>query len=157
MSAHLSDHDLAAAVAGLGLDPERERHLADCLLCRRQVGEMAELVMARRVSLTDEAPDWDAQHSAILGRLEGSPMVAIDRRRRWSRPLLAAAAVLLVAGIGLQRMPGGGGESEEVPVEQILAEVDATLAGEAVPGFEGLDPIVPDMDEIRELFTNGTS
>jgi len=157
MSAHLNERDLDTVVAGLGLSREAEEHLADCLVCRRRVAKTGDLIEARRRSILAGAPVWESQRSAILARLDESAVVPVGRQKRWLRPMLAAAAVLLATGIGLHRMPGGGVEQAEVPVEQILAQVDATLAAEMVPGFEGLDPIVPDMDEIRELFSNGAS
>lgn len=156
MSGHLRDHEVSAAVAGLELGAAAQQHLAGCLSCRRLVAEMTELIEVRRRVVEAEAPDWEAQRAAIMGRLGGSAADS-PRRRRWLRPLLAAAAVLLAAGIGLHRLPPGGGEPAEIPLESILAEVDATLAADTVPGFEGLDPIVPDMDEIREHFSNGAS
>jgi hypothetical protein len=79
-----------------------------------------------------------------------------SRRRAWSRPLLAVAAVILAA-VGLRALwaPAPALDpsiSAEIPVEQILAEVDALLADETIPGFELIDPEID-----HEFFENGTS
>ena len=98
----------------------------------------------------------DQQRQEILLRLPSAPTGQPARRRVWTRPLLAVAAVL-VAAIGLRALwtpaptadPVG---DTELPVEQILAEVDAMLADDSIPGFEFIDPGI---DE--EIFENGAS
>ena len=82
--------------------------------------------------------------------------MARPKRRLWTRPLLAVAAVL-VAAIGLRALWAPApvvdpGVVSELPVEQILAEVDAMLADDSIPGLELLDQ---GMDEA--IFDNGTS
>ena len=74
------------------------------------------------------------------------------------RPLLAAAAVLLmVIGLRVLWVPGTPVEPQangEIAVEEILAEVDAVLANDDLPGFESIDPGVSDLESILE---NGAS
>jgi hypothetical protein len=70
--------------------------------------------------------------------------------------LLAVAAVV-IAAIGLRALwlPTSSVEpviDSELPVEQILAEVDAMLADDAIPGFELVDPGLEDA-----IYENGTS
>ena len=48
--------------------------------------------------------------------------------------------------------PVDSGVVPELPVEQILAEVDAVLADDTIPGFELIDP---GLDE--EFYENGAS
>ena len=75
-----------------------------------------------------------------------------------SCPLLAAAAVLLMAiGIRVLWVPGTPPvpvADGEILVEEILAEVDAMLADDYLPGFESIDPGVSDLESILE---NGAS
>lgn len=74
------------------------------------------------------------------------------------RPLFAAAAAVLVI-VGLELIWSSTPTSDpavelKVPVEQILAEVDAILADESLPGFESIDPGVEDP---QSYFDNGAS
>jgi hypothetical protein len=88
-------------------------------------------------------------------QLPATPM-ARPRRRLWTRPLLAVSAIL-VAAIGLRALWAptpvvDPGVPSELPVEQILAEVDAMLADDSIPGFELIDQGMDDA-----IFENGTS
>ena len=158
MKNHLEDRHITAAVAGLELEPDVERHLASCLSCRLQVVEMREQIDARRGEIEAGAPDWERQRREILLRLPEAPVMASARRKRWVRPLLAAAAVLLmVIGLRVLWVPGTPVTpvvDGEIAVEEILAEVDAVLADEYLPGFESIDPGVSDPESI---FENGSS
>ncbi len=44
--------------------------------------------------------------------------------------------------------------TDDLAIEQILAEVDAVLADDSLPGFESIDPGV---DDPASIFENGTS
>mgnify|MGYP001813987154 FL=1 len=156
MKNHLEEHEITAAVAGLELEDAAAGHLGACLSCRQRVSAMGELIDGRRQDLEAEAPDWDRQRQEILMRLPSVPAAQPARRRVWTRPLLAVAAVL-VAVIGLRALwaPAPSvdpGNDSELPVEQILAEVDAMLADDSIPGFERIDPGLEE-----ELSENGTS
>ena len=157
MNRHLDDHAITAAVAGLELETWAEEHLASCLSCRQQVRSMQELFDERRERLMGEAPDWERQRQEVLQRLP-APVVGPLRRSSWMRPILAAAAVILVVvGIGLLRRPfsqNGSHAGSELPVEQILAEVNAALADDTIPGFESIDFGVSDLESI---VNNGAS
>ena len=159
MSTHLTEHEITAAVVGGELTPAAEGHLLECLPCRRRVGELTSLLAERRRQVAAEEPDWDAQRRAVMSALPTEPAVVIGRSHphRWLRPLLAAAAVLLVAvGVGhlLGTGPGVVAETEQIPLEQILAEADALLSDEAIPGFDVVDPGLGDLDTFTE---NGAS
>lgn len=144
MTRHLSNDEITKAVAGLGLEPAAAEHLDSCVSCRLEVSKTLEVIEARRRTIEDEAPVWELQRRQILDRLEAPP-VARQGRRWWTRPLLVAAAVLVVA-IGLRallwnpRPPTEPLQRAEVPVEEILAEVDAVLADDSIPGLEVIDP-----------------
>jgi len=154
MKTHLDDHEMTTAMSGLELEPAAEEHLASCLSCRQQVSSMRELIDARRQSLEAGVPNWDQQRQEVLLRLS-SASTAGERYRRWVRPLLAIAAIL-VAAIGLRVLwtppPADRATNAEIPVEQILAEVDAVLADDSIPGFELIEPGLDDA-----VFENGTS
>jgi hypothetical protein len=156
MNNHLGEHEITAAVAGLELESAAAEHLGSCLSCRQRVSAMRELIDARRQDLEADAPDWDRQRHEVLERLPSAGMEQPTRRRVWTRPLLAVAA-LLVAAFGLRAlwMPAPSVDAvsdSELPVEQILAEVDAMLADDSIPGFELIDPGLEE-----ELYENGTS
>ena len=156
MKTHLEEHEITAAVAGLELEATAEEHLGSCVSCRQQVSAMRAVIDARRRDLEDEAPDWERQRQEIILRLPLAPTTQLKRRRVWTRPLLAIAAVL-VAAIGLKALWAPAptvdpGVVSELPVEQILAEVDAMLADDSIPGFELIDQ---GMDDV--IFENGAS
>lgn len=154
---HLENEEIAAAVAGLELEVPAEEHLASCLSCRRQVSETRELIERRRQLLAEEEPEWERQRSEVLLRLPMTPAVASRRNSRWLRPVLAVAAVLLlVVGLGLLRRaaPERGTEGSGLAVEKILADVDAVLDDDSIPGFESIDP---GMANLEEIYANGAS
>jgi hypothetical protein len=157
MKTHLEEHEITAAVAGLELEPEAAEHLGSCLSCRQQVSAMREAIDERRQHLEAEAPDWDRQRQEIMAKLPVTPTIRPQRRRWWTRPVLAAAAIL-VAAIGLRALwaPApvvvDNEAASELPVEQILAEVDAVLADDSIPGFEIIDPGLEDA-----IYENGAS
>lgn len=144
MTNHLDEREISAAVAGLELAGPAAEHLELCLECRRRIADTAQLIGRRRTAQDVSEPDWEAARVAVLARLPGvesEPSAA--RRRYWWRPLAAAAAVVALAvAVGLLA-PGRVADEEtstELPVEEILAEVDAVLADDSIPGFELIDP-----------------
>jgi len=156
MKTHLEENEFTAVVAGLGLEAAAEEHLGSCVSCRRQVSAMRDVIDARRGDLEAEAPDWVRQRREIMSQLPPAPAVRPMRRSPWTRPLLAIAAVL-VAAVGLRALwtpapTADPGVISELPVEQILAEVDAMLADDSIPGFELIDQ---GMDDV--IFENGAS
>jgi hypothetical protein len=144
MTNHLDEHEISAAVAGLELAGPAAEHLESCLECRRRVAGMTQTILQRRAGQAAGEPDWEAARAVVLARLPGvesEPSAA--GRLRWWRPLAAAAAVVAIAvAVGLlvpQRVAVDPSEAE-LPVEEILAEVDAVLADDSIPGFELIDP-----------------
>lgn len=157
---HMTDDEIALAVAGLELDGEIQRHLDACLGCRRRIEALKAPIVARHAEMLGEAPEWEAQREQILSRLD-EPAATIVRlhRRHWARALLAAAAVLIAAfGLWLH----AGRRSPATPrtdaqVERVLDQVNATLANDTVPGFEALDQLIPSPGEIAGLQTHKKS
>jgi anti-sigma factor RsiW len=157
MTQHLEDHEVDAAVAGLGLDKAARDHLDHCIECRRKVAAIEELIDARRGEMTGQEPDWEAQREAVLDRLPHAAPSAPVPRRGWWRPALAVAAVTVMAvGVGLLSPRGVELPSDlsDAAVEEILAEVEAVLADDSIPGFELIDP---GYDDLESYLTNGTS
>lgn len=162
MNAHLDDMELAAAVAGLDLEPSVGEHLAACATCRASVRAMGSLLEQRRLSRRADEPDWEEQRRAVLARLPGRRWPRLPRLTLWWRPLLAAAAVLALATtVALVRHRGlAPPPRPDIPVERILAEVDAALDGPAIPGFGPLGSLVPGVEgteELEDLLVNGAS
>jgi anti-sigma factor RsiW len=156
MRRHLTEDEITTAAAGLASQAEVDEHLAACMTCSRSVDEFRRLVSKRRASLEAEMPDWGAQRRRILVQL-GEPWAEVVplHRGRWRRTLLAVAAVVLAAvGVWLQFGRQAPPARPGVPIEQILAEVDATLSDDQVPGFEALSSMVPTADDMQSMMTN---
>ncbi len=168
---HLQEHEITAAVANLEVEAAVREHLSSCLLCQRRVASMDELFQQRRAEMLRSSPDWERQRRQILEALPSAPVVPIVRRR-WVAPLMAAAAALFLAvGLGIFS-PGTSDSPVMAPpvsptvavataatldVEKILAEVEATLDGDDMAGFQALGPLLPDLDELEGMFGNGAS
>jgi anti-sigma factor RsiW len=155
MNDHLTPEQFAEVAAGLELDPPVREHLASCVACRGEIETFDELVAARRREMAAEAPDWRLMAEQVEDRLPADA-VASRRRPRWLRPMAAVAAVALIAlGIGVLKPRGPEPvPSDEVSVEEILAEMDELLSDDTIPGFEIIDP---ETDELTTYFDNGAS
>lgn len=156
MTTHLTDLEIAAAIAGEKLDPRAAEHWAECVSCRQQARDLERLLEARRAQLADGAPDWQAQRDAVLARLAPRPVELGARRARpWLRPALAlAATVLITVGLGLLWPDPAPTATGELPVADILAEAEALLASDEIPGFAVIDP---GLDTLSRVGENGTS
>jgi len=158
MTGHLDEREISAAVAGLELAGGSARHLESCLECRRRVAEVTALIGRRRAEQASGEPDWEAARAQILDRL---PALAsgrsASRRLGWWRPLAAAAAVVAAAVAVRLLAPERAAvdpASSEIPVEEILAEVDAVLEDDSIPGFELIDP---GLETLSRVAANGSS
>ena len=157
MNRHLDDEEIAAAVAEDELASEVSGHLGLCLDCRQKVATLEELIRSRRRTMVADEPDWEAQREAVLSRLPELQPVPGESSRTWLRPLLAAAAALIVvAVVGLMRPEQHeiASNGTDISVEDILAEVDELLADDSIPGFEVIDP---GMEELESYFAGGAS
>jgi len=159
MNRHLEEQDIDAVLAGSEISGEAAAHLEACLVCRRAVADVESMIAARRRHQLGDAPDWDHQREQILERVaEIQPVVVLRPRRRLRGWVAAAAAIVVGAGIvALQIAPDLQPEHTEIPVEQILAEADALLAADAVPGFELIDPFLGETNEAELEYENGAS
>jgi hypothetical protein len=153
MKDHLEDVEFAAALVGEKLAGKVAEHLEACVSCRRQLAGMRCWIEERRDRTERDAPDWQDQWERIAARLDG---VAASRpHRRWLRPAVAAAAVVAVAvGVGIMQLPEGEDVRSELAVEEILAETDALLADDTIPGFEVIDP---GLEGLQDDSDNGVS
>ena len=154
---HLNDEELSMAVAGQDISPEAEDHLSVCMSCRQEVDALRGAIGRRRATLESQAPDWQSQQRAVMDRLAAGPVDTQPPARRWLRPFMAVAATLVIAvGVGVLIPPGtiDAPPTEELPIEEILAEVDALLADDSLPGFESIDP---GFDDPESIFENGAS
>lgn len=156
MKRHLDSEEIAAVVAGLDLDRAARDHLESCVVCRAEAADLERLIGARRDQMRAGEPDWAISAARIMGRLPAEPGDDRRLRSRWLRPVLALAAVLVLAvGLGILR-PDGAVDSPagEPSVEEILAEMDELLSDDSIPGFEIIDP---EMDDLETYFRNGAS
>jgi hypothetical protein len=153
MNTHLTDEQIAAAVAGLELDEGAREHLAACLGCRAAVSDMQRLIETRRAGIVAEEPDWEAQRAGVLAGLQ--PQAPVRRRPRWRTPALAAAAAVVMAvAVGVVLSPGGGPvPGEDFALEEVLAEAETLLADDSIPGFEAIDP---GLDELEDFLSADT-
>ncbi len=156
MTIHLRPEEIEAAIAGLEIDDEARKHLESCVLCHAEAAEFEELMEVRRAEMAEEEPDWEAAKAEVMARLPGEGGTVSTRGSRWSRPVLALAAALVMAvGIGalLPRGPAAP-PVDDVAVEEILAEMDELLSDDSIPGFEIIDP---EMNDLETYFDNGAS
>jgi hypothetical protein len=146
MKSHLTSEEISAAVAGLEIDAPARDHLEGCVVCRAEGADLERRIAIRRRELRAEAPDWDVQTRQIMDRLPAAAGKDARRHRRWLRPVLALAAVLVLAvGLGILRSGGSAGPPAPEPsVEDILAEMDELLSDDSIPGFEIIDPWIDD-------------
>ena len=107
---HLSSERLAELADSVPTPAERE-HLATCATCaseRDAHRRVLSLAADERVRLAPPLTDWDTLAGAL--RAEGILATPLEQHtRRWARPVLrAAAAIVLVAGgTVLGRMSAG--------------------------------------------------
>lgn len=156
MNDHLTPEKIAEVVAGLEIDDRARTHLEGCVVCRAEAAGLTELIESRREEIRAEEPDWADSAAQVMARLPVADTTGETRRPRWMRPVLALAAVLVMAiGIGVLRPDGTVAPlPDDLAVEEILAEMDELLSDDRIPGFEAIDPGV---DDLEAYFDNGAS
>ncbi len=142
MTSHLTSEKISAAVAGLELEAGAREHLERCVVCRAEAAELEQLIDSRREDLLVDEPDWEVQAQQIMDRVPAAAAGEGRQRLLWLRPVLALAAVLVMAvGLGILRSDGPvETPAAEPTVEEILAEMDELLSNDSIPGFEIIDP-----------------
>jgi anti-sigma-K factor RskA len=146
-------HTLTGAYAADALsETERlafERHLHACPACAQEGRELTETAarLGSAVAVPPPAALWDRVRAEAAVTRQIPPVVGRADRRRRVRPLLAAAAALLVAAVSVTALnldlPGQGGRSEG-PVDlgaAVLAAPDARRIA-AKPGATGQVAVV---------------
>ncbi len=164
MSNHLADHDLTRAAAGLELAAADRDHLASCLACHAALTAFAGAVASRRAALEREAMSRPALSAAVMARLAAQPAPRPRRHPPLLQGVLAMAATLVMAvGLGLVVRRHAVPELVAVPtpvaalaVEDVLAEMEAILADDSIPGLWVADP-VGDVDDLASLLANPAS
>ena len=152
MRHHLDDAEFAAALVPDELEDDVAEHVAACAECRRQLADMRSFVALRRHEAAAGAPEWDRQRERVIVRVAGADDAR--RRRRWLRAALAAAA-LVVAAVGVGVLQHRGDDRvRDLAVEEILAETEALLADDSIPGFEAIDP---GLEGLQQATTDGRS
>lgn len=156
MKSHMTSEEISAAVAGLDLEPSAREHFESCVVCRAEAAALERLIDDRRQELLVDEPDWGVQAQQIMDRLSATAAGDVRRRSSWLRPVLALAAVLVMAvGLGVLRSRGPVETTVAEPtVEEILAEMDELLSDDSIPGFEIIDP---ETDDLTTFFENGAS
>jgi hypothetical protein len=146
MKSHMTSEEISAAVAGLDLEPDARQHFESCVACRAAAADLEQLLDARRAELHAAEPDWGVQAQQIMARLPATAAGSSRRPSPWMRPVLALAAILVVA-VGLAILRSNGPVERPVvepTVEEILAEMDELLSDDGIPGFEIIDPWIDD-------------
>lgn len=156
MNTHLRPEEIEAVIAGFEIEEDRRMHLEECVVCRAEAARLTDLIATRREEMLEAEPDWDASAAAVMDRLPAGDTSVETRRSRWLRPLMAAAAAIVVAvGLGVLRPDGTGPPvGDELAVEEILAEMDELLSDDGIPGFEIIDP---ESSDLETYFDNGAS
>ncbi len=138
-------HALAAAYALDALDPEERRrfeaHYPDCDACRTEVGEFRET--AAHLGATTPTPLPDDLKARVLAEVSQTRQLpprtsTSPADRRWVRPVLAAAAAIVIVAIagGLYAWRSGGTGSGGGELAEVLGAPDAVTVrlGGTSPG-----------------------
>lgn len=160
MTNHLNEWEASAAAAGLDLEEARQEHLRHCLVCRSSIAAFGETIDLRRQDLAQTRPDWEGQRAAILRRMAegGSSVRRVSPSRL--RPLLAAAAtvVLAVAGGAFITRSGPAPTPTAQPaiaIEEILSQAESLLSDDGLVDLDLFDTISD--DDLNTLFPEQAS
>jgi hypothetical protein len=111
MNVHLDDEMLSAALDGYGSVADRA-HVDSCDKCRERLDALKRV--AELVGSPVAGPDQEAREAAVAAALavyRGSRVTPAASRRLFVRPVLAAAAVLVLVGIGVVALARSSGNS----------------------------------------------
>jgi anti-sigma-K factor RskA len=133
-------HALSGAYAVDALDDlERarfERHLSGCAECRAEVASLREAA-ALLSETTASAPPADLRDRVLAGIATVRPLPPVQpvpvRTRHWTTRLVAAAAVVLVVGLGTVAVHPWSHDTAPV-ADRVLAAQDAVRTEKVLPG-----------------------
>lgn len=121
---HLTDDELDLLVLGEESGENAAEHAATCLVCRRRLREL-QRAMSPRCELDPPV--------ATRERVREAALAAWRAPRPAHRPVWWwAAAAALVAALALPLLQSGRPGGAEVDAAEVLAQVDALLAGDPV-------------------------
>jgi anti-sigma-K factor RskA len=149
-------HSLVAPYALDALDREEarefEEHLATCESCREELARLREAAASLAYAAPGPAPPAALKERILdQARAERPNVVALPRRRSWTGPLAAAAAVAAGAAIGLG-VWGATRPTASDPFAAVLAKPGARL----VPmGDRGALAVTPDGSAAIALSARG--
>jgi anti-sigma-K factor RskA len=138
-------HSLVAPYALDALDQQDERdfeeHLASCESCREELARLREAATSLAYAAPGPAPPPELKARLLdRARAERPNVVSLPRRRSWTAPLAAVAAVAAAAAIGLG-VWGATRPTGSDPFAAVLAKQGSTL----VPmGERGALAVAPD-------------
>lgn len=166
---HPDDEILAAIALGEDVPDDVERHVADCIVCRREVADLGAALSHAQASraVTLARPDdavWDRINAALdadpgeAGDHATSDDLAPRRDRRTTRPapqgnrgrrqlpwiLGAAAAGLVIGGVGASVILGGS--DDPAPSTVVATTPLKTLDTERADGAADLERRGPHVD-----------
>jgi anti-sigma-K factor RskA len=138
-------HALAAAYALDALDEHEERefeqHLAGCDRCREEVAGLREAAAGLAYATPVAAPPPELKERILeQARTERPNVVSLPRRRSWTRPLAAAAAIAAAAAVALG-VWGATRTTGSDPFAQVLAKPGARVVS---LGGHGAVAVAPD-------------
>ena len=148
----LTMHDLTAAYVLDALDPkearEYEEHLATCERCREELAQLGGAASALAFAVESPAPPEELR-SRILARAraERPNVVPFRRRRSWTAPLAAAAALAACAAVVLG-IWAASLANEQDPLEKVLSKPGARLVS---MGDAGGVAVAPDGSAVLAL------
>lgn len=151
MDRHLSELELNEVLAG-NTSPEIDVHLAQCAICRAERDEAGYLFLGlnKEASRLADRPEsfWRAQRESIQKR------VPSHHGFTGIRLALAAVAAVVMVGIALLLRPGTSiapHPHQQAPKvatdQQLMLEVEQTLASNVSPAFEPTDALMGAMTQ----------
>jgi len=121
--------DAALDVLDAEVRAEVLAHVATCARCRRELTELSAVADALLLAAPPAEPPPDFE-GRVLERLGIAPRV--PQARRWVRPLLAAAAALVIGLAGGFVLRGEGDGAQGRPIAAHLVSADGHAVGEVL-------------------------
>lgn len=138
------------ALDALGEGEERsfEEHLALCERCREELAGLREAAASLAYGAPRATPPPELKERILAqARAERSNVVPLRRRRNWTAPLAAAAAIAACAAVVLGIWAGSLSNSKD-PLESVLSKPGARLVS---MGSAGSVAVAPDGSAVLAL------